>query len=321
MQVDGQAKHEPTPFAQFNKQLDLLQYSDHEYQLLLQDPAWSRAETDYLWKLVAAYDARFIVIHDVYDYHQSSIEACEAVEQPTPMPTTPPSIAVQRSLEDLKERYYHICHKLLVHRHPHLASTSRVDRYVYDKTRELDRKHALALMLARTPAQMREEEALFLSLKRHELQAGGMGGVGGIADQPWAREHESLVRLLGDHEVDEMLYAAPTSGGTASGPGTALRTGMATSRKRRAPFGHASRKSSFASLGGGDEWTGDAGPSSSSHKLERRGSSHLSLDGKGSRGANGGSAVLVSSQMGTIKAAYVPRVNAHLHDLGLGMWC
>lgn len=65
-------------------------YSELEYQQHLHDENWSRPETEYLLELCRRFDLRFIVIHDRWDRQRFP----------------------NRSVEDLKERYYVICNTL-----------------------------------------------------------------------------------------------------------------------------------------------------------------------------------------------------------------
>ena len=68
------------------QQVEVPTYSDLEYQQNLHDDSWTRQETDYLLELCRKFDLRFVVIHDRWD----------RVHYPN------------RSVEDLKERYYGI---------------------------------------------------------------------------------------------------------------------------------------------------------------------------------------------------------------------
>jgi len=53
------------------------------------DLAWDREETDYLWDLCERFDLRFFVVYDQYD------------------------LKYNRSMEDLKERFYQVSKKLV----------------------------------------------------------------------------------------------------------------------------------------------------------------------------------------------------------------
>lgn len=73
------------------QQVSIPTYTDTEYLQELQSPTWTRAETDHLFDLCHRFDLRFIVIHDRYDTNK--------------FPTG-------RTIEDLKQRYYFVCHTL-----------------------------------------------------------------------------------------------------------------------------------------------------------------------------------------------------------------
>lgn len=87
----------------FNVKIDLVKYTPEEYNQHIKvrknqihalkcqnlDKAWGRDETDYLWDLCEKFDLRFIVIYDRYDPKYN------------------------RSVEDLKERFYQVNKKIL----------------------------------------------------------------------------------------------------------------------------------------------------------------------------------------------------------------
>ena len=75
----------------FLQQPEVPAYSDLEYQQHLHDDCWTRQETDHLFDLCKRFSLRFIVINDRWDREKYA----------------------NRSVEDLKERYYNICNKLL----------------------------------------------------------------------------------------------------------------------------------------------------------------------------------------------------------------
>lgn len=69
------------------QQVSIPSYSESEYNQYLKSEDWSQAETDHLMDLCQRFDLRFIVIHDRWDR----------------------AAFRDRSVEDLKERYYNIC--------------------------------------------------------------------------------------------------------------------------------------------------------------------------------------------------------------------
>jgi len=133
------------PFARFNKSVDVAAYSEMEYQQMLHDEAWTRAETDYLFQMCNEYDLRFIVIHDRWDLDKYA----------------------HRSVEDMKERYYNICNILAGNRAP--AGTVAKQRQ-FDSDHERRRKDQLCKLFKRTQDDCEEEENLVNELKKIEMR-------------------------------------------------------------------------------------------------------------------------------------------------------
>ena len=72
-----------------------------------QDPDWTKEETDYLWSLCAEFDLRWIIITDRYEWQDK-----------------------QRTMEDLKDRYYSGVRALLAGRTPEsLMTASQLETY------------------------------------------------------------------------------------------------------------------------------------------------------------------------------------------------
>uniref|UniRef100_M4CJT7 Myb-like domain-containing protein n=1 Tax=Brassica campestris TaxID=3711 RepID=M4CJT7_BRACM len=74
-------------FAKYNKSVDVLKYTDDEYENHLTDPVWTKEETDQLFELCERFDLRFTVIADRFP--------------------------LSRTLEELKDRYYSVTRALL----------------------------------------------------------------------------------------------------------------------------------------------------------------------------------------------------------------
>nr|CAG8491170.1 11091_t:CDS:10 [Entrophospora candida]CAG8499899.1 1660_t:CDS:10 [Entrophospora candida] len=132
-----------------NNPINVEKYSDEEYNKYLIDKDWSKEETDYLFDMCKKYDLRFIVIHDRYDFPNKT-----------------------RTIEDLKDRYYSACKKILQIRPMIPGNPSDKGTMIalnsYDKAKEELRKKNLCLLYRRTNEQIKEEEELLEEYERIE---------------------------------------------------------------------------------------------------------------------------------------------------------
>lgn len=133
------------PFARFNKAVQIPSYSDGEYAQLLLSDSWSRQETDHLFELCRRFDLRFMIIHDRWDRGRFP----------------------NRSIEDLKERYYNICNILSRARS---TSGQEVKIRAFDADHERKRKEQLKKLYYRTPEQVEEEQNLLNELRKIEMR-------------------------------------------------------------------------------------------------------------------------------------------------------
>ncbi|MBW0493378.1 hypothetical protein O181_033093 [Austropuccinia psidii MF-1] len=153
-------------FAKYNTTSNVFSYTTEEYYRFLREDDWTKEETDYLFKLLHAYDLRFPVVHDRYDF-----------------------LGNERSVDDLKARYYSICQKLIHHRHNTADENTKkhlTQNYNFDKQREIERKSHLQSLLNRTPAQLAEEEFLYVETRRLEQNL-----------LKRARNRDELMKLIG----------------------------------------------------------------------------------------------------------------------------
>lgn len=139
-EVDGGKEY---PFAKFNKQVAIESYTDQEYAQHLHHDDWTKSETDHLFELCKRFDLRFIVIHDRWDRER---------------------FGKQRSVEDLKERYYQVHNFLTQIRHP----DQDIVRKNYDATHERKRKDQLIKLYNRSPEQLEEEQELLDEYRKIE---------------------------------------------------------------------------------------------------------------------------------------------------------
>ncbi|EGO27874.1 hypothetical protein SERLADRAFT_447095 [Serpula lacrymans var. lacrymans S7.9] len=154
------------PFEKYNVKSTIYTYSQDEYTRFLDDKEWTKEETDYLFELVRDYDMRWYIIYDRYEYPDG----------------TP------RSMEDLKDRYYSVCRKLIRNRPWAGDETSKIQlisSFQFDKDRETTRKKYVASLENRTQDEIAEEEALFIELKRLEQ-----------SERRFKKEREELLRTL-----------------------------------------------------------------------------------------------------------------------------
>lgn len=129
-------------YAQFNKNINIVSLKKDEYESYCNDldPSWTWEETDYLWDLCRNYDLRFIVIQDKYNFEGKQ----------------------DRSVEELKERYYSICRKVLEQRknfdHPILKSG-----YSYEQ--EVKRRACLERIINKSTENQNTERELIEQAK------------------------------------------------------------------------------------------------------------------------------------------------------------
>ncbi|KAJ2993141.1 DNA methyltransferase 1-associated protein 1 [Globomyces sp. JEL0801] len=134
-----------------------LEYSEEEYNTHLSNPNWSKEETDYLFHLCSEYNLRFPIIMDRYD-------------QP-----------IQRSMEDIKARYYQVCKKL---------AAVKTAGYTFVESKEKLRKEHINKLLSRTPEQLLEEELLYHEIQMYQARR-----------ECWSRERDLLYKMV-SHNKD-----------------------------------------------------------------------------------------------------------------------
>ncbi|XP_068658559.1 SWR1-complex protein 4 [Aristolochia californica] len=129
-------------FAKYNKSVDILKYTDEEYEKYMTDPMWTKEETDQLFDLCERFDLRFIVIADRF-----------------------PS---DRSVEELKSRYYAVSRALLVARALSAGDVSGhpLVKEPYNFTQEVERKRLLSSVLSQTKLQERKDAEILVEAKR-----------------------------------------------------------------------------------------------------------------------------------------------------------
>ncbi|CAN3361102.1 SWR1-complex protein 4 [Diutina catenulata] len=145
------------------------------------------AETQYLWELCRAFELKWPIIYDRYDWPSSD-----------------------RVLEDLKQHFYRVCIKILEADAPEGddvgSSTTLVQSLrAFDRTREVERKKYLENLLKRTPAEIAEEESLVIEARRFEMAAKKM-----------LSERTNLLALLDSPQATQQVAQYQSSTGLAN---------------------------------------------------------------------------------------------------------
>lgn len=167
-------------FVKYNITVDLPTFTDEEYDAHLRSSDWSREETDYLFEVVRDYSYRWAVIWDRYDYQpaakshltQETINGDNS-QALAALPFAPPK---QRTVEDLKARFYDISAKLMKLRIPEMQMDA--DQYSlyetltkFDPMMERNRKTLAAALMNRNMDEVKEEEFLLAELQRINMAA------------------------------------------------------------------------------------------------------------------------------------------------------
>ncbi|KAK1292185.1 hypothetical protein QJS10_CPB17g00974 [Acorus calamus] len=129
-------------FAKYNKSVDIVKYTDEEYEKYLTDPTWTKEETDQLFEMCQQFDLRFLLIADRF-----------------------PS---SRTVEELKNRYYAVSRALLVAKAPSSGDVSNhpLVKNPYNMSQEVERKRALTAVLSQTRQQERKDAEILAEAKR-----------------------------------------------------------------------------------------------------------------------------------------------------------
>lgn len=129
-------------FAKYNKSVDIIKYTDEEYEKYLTDPMWTKEETNELFDLCERFDLRFVVIADRF-----------------------PS---SRTVEELKDRYYSVLRAILLARAASSGdiATHPIIKEPYNVSQEMERKRALSMVLSQTRQQEKRDEEVLIEAKR-----------------------------------------------------------------------------------------------------------------------------------------------------------
>ncbi|CAH7675560.1 hypothetical protein PPACK8108_LOCUS10578 [Phakopsora pachyrhizi] len=179
---ENPARNDGFKFSKYNTKSTVYSYTTEEYYNLLRDDDWTKEETDYLFDLIETYDLRFPVIHDRYDFFGGN-----------------------RSIDDLKSRYYSICQRLIQSRpskQDESLKKSLLHSYNFDKQKEYDRKKHLKSLFERSADQVAQEEFLYVEARRLEQNS-----------LKRSRNREELMKLIGgtQYQVFNELKSWPNT--------------------------------------------------------------------------------------------------------------
>lgn len=174
-------------YAKYNITVDMPDFTDEDYDTHLRSDDWSREETDYLFGIVKDYSYRWAVIWDRYEWQalkRRERELAQAAQQEqgdadsnalATLSFAPPRDK-ERSLEDMKARFYDISAKLMKLRIPEVQMDA--DQYglyetlsKFDPVMERNRKMLATALMNRNMDEVKEEEFLLTELQRINMAA------------------------------------------------------------------------------------------------------------------------------------------------------
>ncbi|RMI99698.1 SWR1-complex protein 4 [Yarrowia lipolytica] len=180
------------PFAALNTQISFPELTQEDYDgLKLATPGWTLEETRYLMHLCSEFDLRWPVIHDRWEWQTDQDESA-------------PPDGTARTVEDLKERFYNVVSAMSKHPEKYTAEGYNMTTVKFPRDMEIKRKQYLERLLARSPAEIAEEEALILKSRKLELSATKM-----------LQERQELLKLLDAPQPTSSVAQFQTSQGLA----------------------------------------------------------------------------------------------------------
>ncbi|PSN64062.1 hypothetical protein BS50DRAFT_576681 [Corynespora cassiicola Philippines] len=261
-----------TEFVRYNIAPDMPTFTDEEYNQYLRSDDWSREETDYLFDVIRDYSYRWAVIWDRYDYqpaNKSHLSDETLGNDPSQalatMPFAPPK---QRTVEDLKARFYEISAKLMKLRIPEVHMDA--DQYStyemltkFEPQLERNRKNLAIALMNRSMDEVKEEEFLLAELQRINMAANRLDAEreelrsrleAPVPNQQASAGLASFTSSQALHQLFNQLFAQDrskkrASGAAGAGPGRlSLSTSdmMATPTSAQNALSAASRRQSMA---------------------------------------------------------------------------
>lgn len=164
-------------FAKFNVEITVPAFTDEQYERFLVDRTgdWSQEETEYLLDIIKTFHQKWPVIYDRYEWKVMVPQSTGEGEETDGTVAVP---ARERTMEEMKSRYYFICAKSMEFSLPNGVAGMNTEEFAlhdqYTKFNpELERRRkqlAWALCL-REEKDIREEEFLLSELQRIMISA------------------------------------------------------------------------------------------------------------------------------------------------------
>ncbi|PTB58063.1 hypothetical protein M431DRAFT_79197 [Trichoderma harzianum CBS 226.95] len=160
---------EDSLYAKYNVQVSVPQYNEDQYHQVLENPDWTKEETDYLMELVRDFDIRWPLIWDRYEWSPPATNGeadADGDESKAIVPATR-----SRSMEDLKARYYEVASRMMAVQKPVQYMTQpefALHELMahFNPQQEKLRKDFALNSFGRSREEAREEESLLLEIKR-----------------------------------------------------------------------------------------------------------------------------------------------------------
>ncbi len=151
------------PFAKYNLQVEGPKYNMEQYEENLKSDNWTKEETDYLIELYSDHFGKWPIIVDRYEFVFPISEVRPDGE--------PVAIAKDRTMEDLKARFYEVSAKMMAVHTPVTTMTAKEFEMhqvmlKFNPVQETTRKSHLEPLLRRSREEKKEEEYLVSELRR-----------------------------------------------------------------------------------------------------------------------------------------------------------
>ena len=202
---EEEAELEDSAFAKYNVRVSVPQYSDDQYRLNLQHEDWTKEETDYLMSLVKDFDLRWPIIWDRYEYVPPATNGEPGADGDESKAVIP--APKERSVEDLKARYYTVAAKMMALQTPEQYMTD-AEKSLYTTMTKFDpgietaRKNYAATFLQRSREEAKEEESLLVEVRRIMAR-----------NERFNEERRELYRRLDYPHSDQDISSFKTSAG------------------------------------------------------------------------------------------------------------